>query len=147
MLAPNISNVSYNAHVIKTAYQGTSNSTKATALGNNNADDDAAVAINQNPLRADTVGIQQNVHNGNAMLSPAQILKEAFAEVEGKMAEKMDFSVNLLTEEISPMTLGYKEVLATTIDKIAAKMKELWKVEIPSGSDVERDRANLNLTV
>lgn len=205
MLAPNISNVGNNAHVIKKTYGGTSNSIKAT----NNADGDAAVEIIQNPLGAYKAGIQQNVQNANAMSSQVQIFKDALADiegkiaemrepntklltkkfspmamspeeikaiieemlaktkklwevkmpsgsdierdapadVEGKMAEKRDLSVKLLTKEFSPMTLGYKEAMAATMDEIAAKMKELWKVEMPSGSDVERDRANLNLTL
>ena len=146
MLAPNISNAGYNAQVIKTTYGGTSNSIKATALGNNNADDDAAVAINQNPLPSGTAGIQQNVHNGNAMLSLVKVLRDTLADIEGKMAKMRDPSVKTFHQEMSPMAMSSKEVMST-IGEIVAKMKKLWEVEIPSGSDVETNIAKLNLTL
>ncbi|MBL7147185.1 MAG: hypothetical protein ISS76_23325, partial [Phycisphaerae bacterium] len=55
----NMSNVGYNANIIKTTYNGTSNPTKAAA-SRNVADNDAAVAIIQNPLQTETAGLQQN---------------------------------------------------------------------------------------
>lgn len=146
MLAPNISNAGYNAQVIKTTYGGTSNSIKATALGNNNADDDAAVAINQNPLPSDTAGIQQNVHKGNAIFSLVQALKDTLASIEGKMAEMREPGVKTFHEEMCPLVMSHEDVLAA-MEEVAAKIKELWEMEIPSSSDVEKNRANLNLTL
>ena len=196
MLAPNVSNAAYNAHLIKKTYHVTSNSTKATALGNNNADNNAAEAINQNPLTAETAGIQQNFHNANAVISLTQTLKDTLAGIEAKIAEIRKYSgetprdmistlalcledilagivekvakmkklyveissgayshrdlaterVETFQEEMSPMAMSSKEVMAT-IEEIVAKMKELWEVEIPSGSDVEKNIAKLNLTL
>ena len=98
MLAPNISNAGYNAQVIKTTYGGNSNSikAKATALGNNNADDDAATAIIQNPLQTETTGIQQDAFNNGKVTFSSIIkenllkLRELSAKLEGRLREVGD---------------------------------------------------------
>ncbi len=145
MLAPNISNVGYNAHLINKTY-GTSNSTKSTAIGNNNADGDAAVEINQNPLRADTAEIQQNVHNGNAMFSLVQVLKDSLADIEEKMDKMRDPVGKTFSQKMTPLVKSPEEIMAA-MEEIVAQMKELWEVEMSSGSDVEKNIANLNLTL
>ena len=139
MLAPNISNAGYNAQVIKTTYGVTSNSIKSTALGNNNADDDAAVAMAQNPLRADTTGIQQNFHNANAVISMTQILKDTLADIEEKIAEIRNYAAETPPEVISSLALGLEDVSTSIVEKVA-KMKELYK-EIASGGYSDRDLA------
>ena len=126
MLAPNISNVGYNAHLINKTY-GISNSTKSTALGNNNADGDAAVEIIKNPLKAYRPDIQQNVHNANAMTSQIQVFKDALADIEGKMAKTREPNTKVLTKELSPMAMTPEEIKAL-IEEMLAKTKELWKV-------------------
>lgn len=87
MLAPNISNAGYNAQVIKTTYGGNSNSIKATALGNNNADDDAATAIIQNPLQTEPTGIQQDAFHGKVTFS--SIIKENLLKLR-ELATKLE---------------------------------------------------------
>jgi len=124
MLAPNISNVGYNAHLINKTY-GTSNSTKSTALENNNADGNAAVEIIQNPLQAYRADIQQNIHNANAMSSQIQIFKDALADIEGKMAKMMEPGAKILTKEISPMAMTPEDIKAI-IEEMVAKTKKLW---------------------
>ena len=124
MLAPNISNVGYNAHLINKTY-GTSNSTKSTALGNNNADGDAAVEIIQNPLRAYRADIQQNVHNANA--ATIQMFKDALADIEGKMAKMREPNAKILTKELSPMAMTPEEITAI-IEEMLAKTKKLWQL-------------------
>lgn len=126
MLAPNISNVGYNAHLIKKTY-GTSNSTKSTALGNNNADGDAAVAINQNPLRADTADIQQNALNGNDMSSLIHILKDSLADIEEKMAKMREPVGKTFSQKMTPLVKSPEEIMAA-IEEIVAQMKKLWEV-------------------
>jgi len=130
MLAPNISNVSYNAHLIKQTY-GTSNSTKSTALRNNNADGDAAVEINQNPLQAYRADIQQNVNNANSMTSQIQVFKDALADIEGKMAEMREPNSKILTKELSPMAMSPEEIKAI-LEEMLAKTKKLWKLNAMS---------------
>ncbi len=125
MLAPNISNVGNNAHLINKTY-GTSNSTKSTALENNSADGDAAVAIIQNPLGTYRADIQQNAHNTNANAT-IQIFKGALADIEGKMSEMREPNTKILTKEISPMAMSPEEIEAI-IEEMLAKTKELWKV-------------------
>jgi len=139
MLAPNISSAGYNAQVIKTTYGGTSNSIKSTALGNNNADDDAAVAMVQNLLRADTIGIQQNFHNANAVISMTQILKDTLAEIEEKIAEIRNYAAETPPDVISSLALGLEDVSNSIVEKVA-KMKEL-SMEIASGGYSDRDLA------
>ena len=123
MLAPNISNVGYNAHLINKTY-GTSNSTKSTALGNNNADGDAAVEIIQNPLRAYRADIQQNAHNANVTI---QMFKDALADIEGKMAKMREPGAKILTKEFSPIAMTPEEITAI-IEEMLAKTKELWQL-------------------
>lgn len=126
----NISNVGYNAHVIKTTYNGISNSTKATDSGNI-VNNDAAVAITQNPHDAERAGIQQNFHNTNVFISRTRTLKNTLDSFEEKIAEIRNSATKTLSDAISPLALSLEDVLASIVEK-AAKMKKL-DLEITSG--------------
>ena len=83
-----------NAQVIKTTYSGTSKSSKATA-SRNVADDDRAVAIVQNPLQTETMGIQQDAFHGKVTFSSIikenlLKLRELSAKLEGRLREVGD---------------------------------------------------------
>jgi len=94
MLAPNISSAGYNAQAIKTTYSRTSKSAKAAA-SRNVADDDAAAAIIQNPLQAETAGIQQDDFHGKVTFSSIikenlLKLRELSTKLEGQLREVGD---------------------------------------------------------
>ena len=80
------------------------------------------------------------------MSSLIHILKDSLASIEGKMAEMRAPGVKTFSQKMTPLVKSPEEIMAD-IEEIVAKMKELWEVEIPSSSDVERNRANLNLTL
>ncbi len=129
----NISNVGYNAHVIKTTYNGISNSTKATDSGNI-VNDDAAVAMTQNPhdaKDAERAGIQQNFHNTNVFISRPRTLKDTLAGIGEKIAEIKNSAAEALSDATSPLTHSLEDVLGSIVEK-AAKMKKLDQ-EITSG--------------
>ena len=126
----NISNVGYNAHVIKTTYNGISNSTKATDSGNI-VNDDAAVAMTQNPHNAERAGIQQNFGNTNVFISRPQTLKDTLAGIGEKIAEIKNSAAEALSDATSPQTHSLEDVLASIVEKVA-KMKKL-DLEITSG--------------
>ena len=118
----NISNVGYNAHVIKTTYNGISNSTKATDSGNV-VNDDAALAITQNPHDAERAGIQQNFRNTNVFISRPRTLKDTLASFGEKIAEIRNSAAETLSNAISPLALSLEDVLASIVEKVA-KMKK-----------------------
>ena len=126
----NISNVGYNAHVKKTTYNGISNSTKATDSGNV-VNDDAALAITQNPHDGERAGIQQNFHNTDVFISRPQTLKDTLAGIGEKIAEIKNSAAETLSDAISPLALSLEDVLASIVEKVA-KMKKL-DLEITSG--------------
>ncbi len=126
----NISNVVYNAHVIKTTYNGISNSTKATDSGNI-VNDDAAVAMTQNPHNAERAGIQQNFHNTNVFIPRPRTLKDTLASIEEGIAETKNSAAEALSDATSPLALSLEDVLASIVEKVA-KMKKL-DLEITSG--------------
>ena len=85
----NVSNVGYNAHVIKTTY-GTSKSAKATA-SRNVAGDDGATSIIQNPLQTEPTGIQQDAFNKDKVTFSSIVkenllkLRELATKLEGRL--------------------------------------------------------------
>jgi len=88
----NVSNVGYNAHVIKTTYSGTSKPAKATA-SRNVADDDGATAIIQNPLQTEPTDIQQDAFNKDKVTFSSIIkenllkLRELATKLEGRLRD------------------------------------------------------------
>lgn len=134
----NISNVGYNAHAIKTTYNGISNSTKATDSGNI-VNDDAALAMTQNPHDAERAGIQQNFHNTNVFIPRPRTLKDTLAGIGEKIAETKNSAAEALSDATSPLTHSLEDVLASIVEKVA-KMKKL-DLEITSGSYSDREPA------
>ena len=83
----NVSNVGYNAHVIKTTYGGTSKSAKATA-SRKVADDDGAASIIQNPLQTEPTVIQRDAFNKDK-ITFSSIIKENLLKLR-ELATKLE---------------------------------------------------------
>ncbi len=122
----NMSNVGYNANIIKTTYNGTSNPTK-TAASKKVPDNDAAVAIIQNPLQTETAGLQQNTLNGNITIT--NIIKENLLKLR-ELASKLDSHFNeFLDNAEAPNTSGVlehlkKEIMAFNADGVLERLKK-----------------------
>lgn len=94
----NVSNVGYNAHIINKTYNGTFNSTKATA-SRKVADDDAAMAIIQNPLqKTETAGIQQDARSSDVTIT--SIIKENLLKLK-KLATKLEGRLRELGDDVN----------------------------------------------
>lgn len=122
----NMSNVGYNANIIKTIYNGTSNHTK-TAASKNVADNDAAVAIIQNPLQRETAGLQQNTLKGNVTITniiKENLLKlrELASKLEGQSKEFMDNAEDANTSGV--LERLKKEIVAFNADGVLERLKK-----------------------
>lgn len=137
----NMSNVGYNANVIKTTYNGTSNPAKATAsrvIG----DDDAAVAIIQNSLQTETSGIQQNALSGNVTIN--NIIKENLLKLR-ELAKKLEGQSKEFLDNIedpnanSVLERLKKEIEAFNADGVLARLKEeIEALKASGGGNLEK---------
>ena len=137
----NMSNVGYNANIIKTTYKGTSNPAKATA-SRNIADDDAAVAIIPNSLQTGTSDIQQNAFNGNIAIN--SIIKENLLKLR-ELATKLEGQSKKFMGNIEdPNASGVlerlkKEIEAFNADGVLARLKkEIEALKASGGGSLEK---------
>jgi len=134
-----MSNVGYNANIIKTTYNGTSNPAKATA-SRNIADDDAAVAIIPNSLQTGTSDIQQNAFNGNITIN--NIIKENLLKLR-ELATKLEGQSKKFMGNIEdPNASGVlerlkKEIEAFNADGVLARLKKEIEAFNAGGGNLE----------
>ena len=143
----NMSNVGYNANIIKTTYNGTSNPTKAAA-SKNVADNDAAVAIIQNPLQTETAGLQQNTLNGNVTIT--NIIKENLLKLR-ELASKLDnhfseFMDNAEDANTSGVLESLKkEIMAFNPDGVLERLKKEIEAFNAGGGNLEHMKETIEI--
>ena len=143
----NMSNVGYNANIIKTTYNGTSNPTKAAA-SRNVADNDAAVAIIQNPLQTETAGLQQNTLNDNITIT--NIIKENLLKLR-ELASKLDsHSKEFLNNAEEPNTSGVlerlkKQLVAFNANGVLERLKKEIEAFNAGGGNLEHMKETIEI--